>query len=98
MKGLVGGFRRTEPTEELPLHLGNVALLPRRQLSQEFWPATIAFVEREPLEADAVANGAIVKLQRDLPLRPIRHRVRNAGLPTALAVGSPTFRQKQLAI
>ena len=69
-----------------------------RQFAEQFGLAAVAFVERQPIKAEPVADGAVIQLQGDLPLGPISHSVGNPGFSTAVAVGIPAFGKVQLAV
>src|SRR5271166_310965 len=89
---------RFQPAGEVTRHLSHKELLALRQTTQESRFATIALIEREPLELDAVGPRPIIKFQGNLPLRPVGHRLWNTGLTTALGVVGPTFRQIKFAV
>ena len=78
--------RRLEPAHEVPRHLADELLLASRQFPQELGLATVAFIERHPIEVQAVARGAVVEFQGDLPLGPVNHVVGDAGLAAPRAV------------
>src|SRR5271165_3973309 len=90
--------RRIKPTSEAPRYLGDIPLATRRQFAEQFGLAAIAFVERQPIKAEPVANGVVIQLQGDLPLGPISHSVGNPSFATAVAIGIPAFGEVQLAI
>src|SRR5271165_2909109 len=89
---------RFQPAGENTRHLSHKELLALRQATQESRFATIALIEREPLELDAVGPRPIIKFQGDLPLGSVGHRLWNTGLTTALGVIGPTFRQIKFAV
>ena len=78
-------------------HLTNKLLLPLGQTSKESRSLPIAFVEGQPVKANAVARGQVELLQSNLPLGTVDYLVRDAGLPTALPVVRPGFREEQVA-
>src|SRR5512142_3080233 len=90
--------RRVEPAGEAARDRGAVPLRPRRQGPQQFGLAAVALVERQPVEPEAVGDRPVVKLQRDLPLRPVHQVVGDAGLAAAVTVGVPALGQEQLTV
>ena len=82
-------FRGTSPT-----NFWSRAESSRRRLGL----AAVALVEGHPVEVQAVADGAVVELQGDLPLGPVHHVVGDAGLAAAGAVVGPGLRQVQFAV
>jgi hypothetical protein len=89
--------RQIEPTGGAPRHFGDIPLATRRELTEQFGLAAVAFVEPQPIKAEPVADGAVIQLQGDLPLGPISHGVGNPGFSTAVAIGIQTFGEVQLA-
>src|SRR5215471_1546103 len=89
---------RLQPTREIPWHLRDVVLLPRRHFAQKLRFAAVTFVERQPVKMQTVADGSVIEFQRDPPLGPVNHRIGNAGFPATLPVRRPTLRQEQLAV
>ena len=70
----------------------------RRQFAEGFGPAEVTIVESQPINAEPVADGTVIKLQGDLPLGPISQSVGNRGFLIAVTVGIPAFWEVQLAV
>src|SRR5512142_595149 len=90
--------RRLEPADEVARDLAHEPLPPRRQAPQKVGLAPVALIEDHPVEVQAVADGAVVQLQADLPLGPVGHVVGDAGLAAAVAVLRPVLGQEQFAV
>src|SRR5205823_1665007 len=81
--------RRVDPTPEVPRHFTHEPLVPGRKRAQQLGLATVPFVEGHPVEVQAIASGAVVEFQADLPLGPVHHVVGDAGLTAAGAIVGP---------
>src|SRR5438270_1461828 len=90
--------RRLDPAREVPRHLADELLASTRQLAQQLGLAAVPLVERQPVEAQAVGYGVVIKLQGDLPLGPVHHVVGDAGLAAPVAVVGPGLRQVEFAV
>ena len=94
----LGDARTLGPTRKRHRNLGDEALATAVQTLQKQWFSAIAFVERQPLENDAVLPSAVVQFQGNLPLGAVDQLVGDARGATPLAILRPTFRQEQLAV
>ena len=57
-----------------------------------------SLVDREPIEAELVADGAIIELHGNPPSGTISHGVGIAGLAEVVAIGVPALGQVQLTV
>src|SRR5690606_38280269 len=94
----LGDFRPFLPHRVPPRRLQHELLPALITAFQDAWLAAVAFVRRDAREHQAFGRAAIEQLQRDLPLGPIQHVVRDAGLAATLAIVAPRLRQKQFAV
>ncbi len=91
--------RRIEPTGKAPWwYFGDITLATHRQFAEQFGLAAVAFVERHPIKAVPVADGAVIELQGNLPLGPISHSVGNPRFSTAVATGSSASGEVQITV
>jgi hypothetical protein len=99
--GPAGGLARARPAAEAaerPGHFADVAHRPLVQPPQVAGLVAVALVEGQPVEGQAVGQGAVELPQGDLPLGPVDEVVGDAGLAAALAVGVPGLGQEQVGV
>jgi hypothetical protein len=70
----------------------------RYQFTEQFGLTAVALVERQPIKAESVADGAVIHLQDDLPLGPISYSVGNPGYSAVVAIHISAFGEVQLAV
>ena len=68
------------------------------QTTQELGLAAVAFVKRQPVEVQAIANGVVVQFQADLPFRPVDHVIRDARFAATRTIIRPVLGQEQVTV
>src|SRR5262249_42730846 len=86
--GLPGARPRGEAGQRLG-YLADVAQLPLVQPAQEAGLVAVALIERQPVEGEAVSQGAVHLPQGDLPLGAVADSARDAVRLAAVRVLVP---------
>ena len=78
-----------QPAGERLRHLGHVGLPHLVQRFQESSVASVAFIERQPLETNAIPMASLKHIQGDLPFRLMGKIVGNMSFATAFTIVGP---------